>query len=221
LKTKYLIVNADDFGFTDGVTEGILRAWLEGIVTSTSAMINMPGAPKRITKAHQTYPELPIGLHLNITLGKPVLPAKDVPSLVDERGRFMPPMKLVERIQNVPLDELRAELYAQAELLLSTGVQFDHIDYHQMMVSMYTPFYPLVMQLAETYRVPVRNPVPISIYGHIKLKSGGGSSAAIHEMMKLGMRHPSHPGDQTDVQNVAFCFQATITRLDRTRHPNH
>jgi hypothetical protein len=189
-ETRYLIVNADDFGYTDGVTQGILRAWKEGIVTSTSAMINMPGAPERIARAHQARPDLPIGLHLNITEGTPVLPVGKVTSLVDNQGHFMPPLKLVERIQHVTLDELRAELLAQAELLLSTGVKFDHIDYHQAIVSMYTPFYPLVIELAKKYNVPVRNPVPISIYGHIKLEGGGGSASAMREMIKFGMRHP-------------------------------
>lgn len=187
---RYLIINADDFGYTHGVTEGILQVWKDGIVTSTSAMINMPGAPERVSKARQTHPELPVGLHLNITDGTPVLPAEKVSSLVDDQGRFMPPLKLVERLQHVSLDELRSELQAQAELLLSTGVQFDHIDYHQAMVAMYTPFYPLVMELAEKYNVSVRNPVPISVYGHIKLKGGGGSITAMREMMKFGMRHP-------------------------------
>ena len=39
--TKKLIVNADDFGRTPSVTEGILRAHKEGIVTSTTAMMNI------------------------------------------------------------------------------------------------------------------------------------------------------------------------------------
>jgi predicted glycoside hydrolase/deacetylase ChbG (UPF0249 family) len=186
-EARYLIINADDFGYTDGVTDGILQAWKEGIVTSTSAMINMPGAPERVAKAHRMHPDFPVGLHLNITEGIPVLPADKVPSLVDDQGKFMPPMKLVERIEKVSPNELSTELQAQAELLLSTGVQFDHIDYHQMMVAMYTPFYPVVMELAEEYGVPVRNPVPISVYGHIKLE-GGGSAAAAWEMMKFGMR---------------------------------
>ena len=39
-----LIVNADDFGITDGVTLGILHAMEHGIVTSTTMMVNTPGA---------------------------------------------------------------------------------------------------------------------------------------------------------------------------------
>ena len=42
--TKRVVVNADDFGFSEGVTEGILRAHADGIVTSTTIMANMPAA---------------------------------------------------------------------------------------------------------------------------------------------------------------------------------
>lgn len=40
---KRMIVNADDFGFSEAVNHGILKAMQEGIVTSTSIMANMPG----------------------------------------------------------------------------------------------------------------------------------------------------------------------------------
>ena len=43
-----LIVNADDFGLTDGVTRGILDAIRNGIVTSTTRMVNAPGALKAV-----------------------------------------------------------------------------------------------------------------------------------------------------------------------------
>ena len=46
-----LIVNADDFGLTDGVTLGILHAMEHGIVTSTTMMVNTPGA-QEIGRAH-------------------------------------------------------------------------------------------------------------------------------------------------------------------------
>ena len=41
---RYLIVNGDDFGLSDGVTEGICRAFEGGVLTSTSAMVNIEGS---------------------------------------------------------------------------------------------------------------------------------------------------------------------------------
>lgn len=187
---RYLIINADDFGLSDGVTEGIIQAWRDGVVTSTSVMINIEGAPERVAATHAVHPDLPIGLHLNITTGSPVLPPEEVPTLVDENGEFYTDKTIIEHLPDVSPDELRAELHAQAKLLVASGDQFDHIDYHQHMLALYTPFYPLVVELAQEYGVPVRHPVPESVYGHVKLDSGSGSTAAMQEMMRFGIQHP-------------------------------
>jgi predicted glycoside hydrolase/deacetylase ChbG (UPF0249 family) len=187
---RFLIINADDFGADDDITQGIIQAWREGVVSSMSAMINMDGAPERIALAHRQYPNLPIGLHLNITEGRPVLPPDKVPTLVDANGNFYTSETIIEHLPDISLNELRAELNAQAELMLHAGIVFDHIDYHQHMVALYTPFYPIIMEIAEKYGVPVRQPVPESIYGQVKLQSGGGSAEAIRQMMAFGMKHP-------------------------------
>ena len=60
---KKLIINADDYGRSPGVSRGILRAHREGIVTSTTAMINQPKVEAQLAEA-LTCPELGIGLHL-------------------------------------------------------------------------------------------------------------------------------------------------------------
>jgi predicted glycoside hydrolase/deacetylase ChbG (UPF0249 family) len=187
---RYLIVNADDFGASEAITQGIIRAWQKGIVTSTSAQVNLTGAPERIRAAHAAYPDLPIGLHLDITEGKPVLPSDQVPSLIDQSGNFYSTDTITTHLTEISLTELRAELHAQAELLIHSGVKFDHIDYHNHMLALYTPFYPLVIELAQEYSVPVRQPVPESVYGQIHTQGGSGSAAAIQQMMTFGMRHP-------------------------------
>ncbi len=186
---RYLIINADDFGMSDGVTEGIIHAWQDGVVTNTSALINLDGAPKRIARAHAEYPDLPIGLHLNLTLGKPILPPEKVPTLVDDEGNFHDRFRIFEHLYDISVDELRAELFAQAEALLATGVTFDHIDYHQHLMVTHTPFYPLVCELARKYRVPVRQPVPESFYGQIKVRGKSGG-ATMQTAMKFVTQYP-------------------------------
>ena len=61
---KYLIVNADDFGQSAGVTRGIIEAHERGIVTSTSLLVRWPAATEaaRYARAH---PGLAVGLHLD------------------------------------------------------------------------------------------------------------------------------------------------------------
>jgi predicted glycoside hydrolase/deacetylase ChbG (UPF0249 family) len=69
---KRLIINADDFGLTPGVTRGILDAHLNGVVTSTSAMMNSPHIADSLAAA-QDAPKLGMGVHLVLTWGKPML----------------------------------------------------------------------------------------------------------------------------------------------------
>lgn len=63
---KYLIVNADDFGYAQGVNQGIIAAHEHGIVLSTSLMIDMPSAAAAASLA-KAHPGLGVGLHFAVT----------------------------------------------------------------------------------------------------------------------------------------------------------
>jgi len=215
---RYLIINADDFGLTDGVTEGIVQSWRDGVTTSTSALINIEGAPQRIAMMHAKYPRLPIGLHLNITGGHPVLPPKRVPTLVDANGQFYSNNAIIEHLPSISFDELRAELHAQAELFLASVGRFDHIDYHHHMLALYTPFYPVVRELAKEYGVPVRQPVPESVYSQIKLRTGGGAAVAIRQMIHFVLRHPVS-ARQLMPHMTPSAFKEQAALLDRENVP--
>ncbi|HEY84305.1 MAG TPA: ChbG/HpnK family deacetylase [Chloroflexi bacterium] len=187
---RYLIINADDFGMSDGVTEGIIRAWQDGVVTSTSAMINIKGAVKRVKAARKAHPDLPIGLHLNTTTGCPALPPEQIPTLVDDNGYFHDRYTVFRHLLSISLDELRAELHAQAKLLLSTGAHFDHIDYHHHLMVIHSPFYPLVSEMALEYGVPVRQPVPERFYGQIKVRGNSGGGTVMQNVVKFAAEDP-------------------------------
>jgi chitin disaccharide deacetylase len=59
---RRLIVNADDFGFATGVNEGIVEAHANGIVTSTSLIVDRPRAAHAVELARE-HPALSVGLH--------------------------------------------------------------------------------------------------------------------------------------------------------------
>ncbi|HDN80491.1 MAG TPA: ChbG/HpnK family deacetylase, partial [Chloroflexi bacterium] len=86
---RYLIVNADDFGRSPGVNRGIIKAYREGIVSSTSVMTNQPYFEEAASLLRD-HPSLGAGVHLVFTAWKPVLPPEKIPSLVDEKGFFLP-----------------------------------------------------------------------------------------------------------------------------------
>jgi chitin disaccharide deacetylase len=59
---RRLIVNADDFGLSPAINQGILEAHTSGVVTSTSLMVDGRGA-ERAAAVARSHPELSVGLH--------------------------------------------------------------------------------------------------------------------------------------------------------------
>ncbi|MEO5691387.1 MAG: ChbG/HpnK family deacetylase [Candidatus Saccharimonadales bacterium] len=62
--SKYLIVNADDFGYSYSINKGIIEAHTKGIVTSTSVMVDAIAAKE--AKDLNKFSDLSIGLHLEV-----------------------------------------------------------------------------------------------------------------------------------------------------------
>src|SRR3977135_2131120 len=84
---KRLIVNADDFGLTENVNRGILDAHREGIVPSRTLLANGMAFESAVA-AGKRFHRLGIGVHLNLSEGKPVADARHIPTLVDRGGRL-------------------------------------------------------------------------------------------------------------------------------------
>ena len=156
---KKLIVNADDYGHTPGVSEGIRLAHLHGIVTSTSAMMNRPSAPVELEQAAAICPNLGIGVHLVLTAGNPLLPPEKITTLVREDGSFLRQDDLVRKITQVNLEQVSAEWHAQVEKYLKvTGHAPDHLDSHHHS-SYFTPgLFERMLRLAEEIDCPIRKP---------------------------------------------------------------
>lgn len=84
---KRCIIKADDYGFTEAISLGILKAYRDGIVRSTAVMVNMPAAPASLEWIKEV-PGLCLGLHINIVVGRPAADPSVVPGLIDEQGIF-------------------------------------------------------------------------------------------------------------------------------------
>lgn len=154
-----LIVNADDFGRTEGINRGILEAHTAGIVTSTTAMMTYPASGPGLEAALAEAPDLGLGVHLNLTSGRPLLPAADVPSLVDDAGFFYRPDRLSEVMPTWAPDDLAAELNAQVDRFLRlTGQPPTHLDSHHHAVAMYPSSVRVMLELAQTYGISIRRP---------------------------------------------------------------
>src|SRR5690606_12551664 len=153
-----LIVNADDYGLTEGVSEGIRRAHLDGILTTTTAMMNMPSVMADLKLGRELCPNLGFGVHLVLTQGKPVRPPEKVPTLVRRDGRFYSVLQIIEAVEGMNPVELRDEWRAQIERFLETGIPIDHIDSHHHVVMRNEHTLRVALDLASEYGVAIRNP---------------------------------------------------------------
>ncbi|HUJ23391.1 MAG TPA: ChbG/HpnK family deacetylase [Bryobacteraceae bacterium] len=146
----YLVTNADDFGLTEGVCSGIVKAIHEGGVTATTAMACVPGARERLARWAPLV-RGHIGAHLQLTGGIPALDARVVPTLVEENGMFPPPGEV--RARNT--DEILGEWRAQIEVLLKLGIEPTHLDSHHHVHGIPEAF-PAFCEIARQYRIPAR-----------------------------------------------------------------
>lgn len=114
------------------INAGILSAYRNGIVSSTSLLVTLPDLEQAIAALRASG--LPVGLHLCLTQGRAVSPPDRLPDLVDDAGYFRnSPGQLLRRAGRSDRlrQQVRAEFIAQLSLAKDHGLQLDHIDSHQ------------------------------------------------------------------------------------------
>jgi chitin disaccharide deacetylase len=153
---RLLIVNADDYGLTPAVSEGILRGFRDGIITSTSVLVLGRGFTRSIGWLAET-PGIGTGVHLAL-VGEdpPLLSAREIPTLVDRRGRLARSWRsLLPRVaaRRIDLADVERELAAQVVAVEGAGVTVDHLDSHQH-VHMFPGLRRVVVDVAHRFDVP-------------------------------------------------------------------
>lgn len=144
-----VIINADDFGFSRGVNLGILEGFQNGIITSTSMMVNMPGFEHAVSLMKQ-YPQLlKVGLHLVTSVEYSVV--KGLKTVTDENGHFYHDEKKIAACDE---EELYKEYEAQYQRFVEiVGIKPTHIDFHWC----HTPVQlKTAIRLAKKYDLPLR-----------------------------------------------------------------
>lgn len=124
------VFHADDFGETEEITRGIIRAIEGGILKSTTILANMPASELGVTKAGELAEQASFGVHINLCEGRPLTSGA---SLVDETGRFWTKRVVARKALTGSLntDELRREVEAQVEFVASRGIAVSHLDGHK------------------------------------------------------------------------------------------
>jgi chitin disaccharide deacetylase len=153
---RSLIVNADDFGISAGVTRGILETHFNGIVTSTSVMVNLSHSAESIRLAQREAPKLGLGLHINLSFGKPVLAS--VPTLLQTADSFCQTYDdLIAMIPAFNSEQVKVEVRAQFDRFTDlAGCLPDHLDSHHGVTEFCAAAGEAMVELAAQYNLPVR-----------------------------------------------------------------
>jgi predicted glycoside hydrolase/deacetylase ChbG (UPF0249 family) len=148
VSTKYLIVNADDFGQCEGVNRGIVTAHRRGIVTSASLMVRWPAASEATAYARD-HPSLSLGLHVD--LGEKAFRAGEWVSVYSV----------------VPLQDMTAitaEVSRQLDFFRRLmGCDPSHLDSHQH-VHLREPVRTVLIDVARQLGIPLRHCCPNVCY---------------------------------------------------------
>ena len=160
---KCLIITADDYGASENINEGIRLAVENDAITTISVLSNFTKCLPNLKRLSQNNPAIGIGVHLNIITGKPCLEPGKVSSLVRDDGRFYSMSALLDHIYSISVDELKQELRAQILALEKYDIRIDHLSNQCGILSLYDPFFDIIIELAREFEVPIRSPMVASV----------------------------------------------------------
>ena len=167
---RRLIINADDFGLTNGVNRGIVQANQQGVVTSATLMA-CGAAFDAAVEATRYGESLALGCHLVLLDGKPISPASDVPTLMEGEGfrRDVMGFGLAAIAKRIAPEHIELEVAAQIRRLQAAGIEVTHVDTHKHSHIFPAVLRPLVRACQACGVRKIRNPF-LPAY----LKSDGG-----------------------------------------------
>lgn len=153
---KRLIINADDYGMSRGTVDAIIRCARAGVVTSTTMMATGEAFAYGIERREELG-SVSVGVHLDATSGVPVSPAREIPSLVDDSGRFRP-RRDPASVTGMSVAEMELEFRRQIQRVLAAGIRVSHIDNHHNWVYFSPEHFRATARLAREFGVPLRVP---------------------------------------------------------------
>ena len=175
---KRVVFHADDFGMNAAVNQGILIAFREGLLTSTSLLANAPAAEEACRKwpvlideldasklgsseARQELgdPSLPfdLGIHLNLTQGRPLTGDRYPSAFLDKNGNFPGIGSLFHRLNRASAEQrsrVAAELQAQIEKMCDSGFRPTHLNGHQY-IELIPVIAEMLPEMLKRYSIPV------------------------------------------------------------------
>lgn len=114
---KRLVYRASDIGFTKAFNDGAFKVFDENVATSADIMLDWGEATVDALERLKKYPWVSIGWHRHLW-GRPVLDPSEVPSMVDETGRFKWGHRKHHLMNEVTYEDAYKEFCAEFELCI-------------------------------------------------------------------------------------------------------
>ena len=178
MTTKRLIITGDDYGLCKSVNDAIEECLGAGAMHATCVMANMPACAQSAA-LRSKFPRASIGLHWNLTQGKPLLSAKEVPTLVNSAGQFAPLLRRRWLAGQIERAEIRAELTAQYGYFRALAGAPDFWNTHQN-VHVFPGLFQFFVLLGDELKIP-------AMRSHERFTVPARGSALAYEL-----RHPAY-----------------------------
>lgn len=179
-----LILTADDFGLWPEINDAVIAGYENGVVSSTSLRVSATASHSAAVAA-RIRPGLAVGLQLVLCDGHSTLPRRHIRDLVDSSGRFVErPLEAawLYRSRGGLRDQLKAEIRAQVEKFLSTGLYLSFIAGHYNM-HLHPTVLSLLKELADDYPIfALRRPCT-SLVAYDKRTSVGNFEARVEKSL--------------------------------------
>jgi predicted glycoside hydrolase/deacetylase ChbG (UPF0249 family) len=166
LSRPRLIVTADDVGLHPGMTAGAIRAHREGIVTACSLVANGMAFDDAVARLRDV-PSLEVGVHLTLVEERPLTAIR----FPQKYTSFLP--LYLSRV--ITIAQIEAELRAQLERVLATGLRVTHLNGHQHL-HLLPRIFRVVAQLAREYGI-----------GYVRIVDDRGATARSLSMCALSL----------------------------------
>jgi len=155
---KLLIIHADDIGLAQSVNQASITAYENRGISSGSIMVPCPWT-NDFARYYKENPQVDLGIHITLTAEWDyykwggVLPASEIPSLLDENGYFYASVEEVG--EHARPEEVEKEIRAQIERAMSLGIHPSHLDTHMGSVLATPDLVQIYMKLGMEYHLPV------------------------------------------------------------------
>jgi predicted glycoside hydrolase/deacetylase ChbG (UPF0249 family) len=156
-----LIVNADDFGMSREANRGIVLAAKRRFVNSVSVCVTLAQDEGALADEATELGSIPLGLHVNLTEGRPLSKPGTLGTMVDGEGSFRPALESLGLEQELERDAILEEIRAQvAKFETCFGKAPAHMDCHQHFGYLSPTAFLALVECSKSRRIPLRSASP-------------------------------------------------------------